>query len=677
MAKYALIGNPNVGKTSLYNRLTHSFEHVGNWHGVTVDKVGSKIKADKDIELCDLPGLYSLTVYSKEEEITRDEVINGNYDLFIYVCDAANLHRCLYLFLQLCELKVPVMIVVNMLDELQKSGKSLDEKLLSDRLGVPVIALSANKGFDCERFLSIAASASEQKRALPYLNKLPLRQVGDIIGSDSVYMQIKALEGDEYVLGKLGVESRKLKKFGDNALVAKVRYEYIDKALDGVVVEREKESKARRVAGKFDVIALNKFLALPVFVLIMSGIFWVTFGFIGKFLTDLLESGKDLLMHASGQAMLKVGLPKWMIGLVCEGIIDGVGGVLVFLPQIVILFFFLALLEDSGYISRVAFMTDGFFGKIGLSGRAVFTMIMGFGCSATAVLTSRGLEDDTMRKKTAVLTPFISCSARLPVYTAVLGSFFAHGSVPIIIGLYLLGCVVVIACAAIMNGTKRLKSGEASFIMEMPPYRIPTFARVMQIILHNIKAFLVKVGTIVFSLSIIVWVLSNFSLRYGYIGMGSGESIMEKLGAVLAPLFAPLGFGNWKAVTALISGLMAKEVVISTLTSLGGAGEVPGNSLAAICFSVYTLLYVPCVATLGAVKKEAGTKWMLFGLIMQLTVAYIAALSVRMVGLAFIEGPLNGIVMLAFVVILFLSVWTIRSFTGRRCKGCIKCGGCV
>lgn len=693
MISIALLGNPNVGKTSLFNRLTGSFEHVGNWHGVTVDKVSKITSADNNINITDLPGLYSLTVYSKEEEVSRNEVIEGKCDLFVNVCEAGNLSRNLYLFLQLSELGAPSMIVVNMIDELDKAGKTLNTALLSERLGVPVAAVSAKKGFDGEKLIGIASTYAADKgkkkgAPLPYLNKLPLTKVKNIIREnlnkttlDPTYACIKVLERDSFVLEKLALSDSqldKLNKLGDfQTEIAKLRYEYIDAILSGVIEVKNHFSAKKSIGavGKLDKILLNKYLALPIFLLIMSGIFWVTFGFIGNFFTNLLENGKDILVSRVGDGLGNLGAPEWLNALVSFGIIDGVGGVLVFLPQIVILFFFLALLEDSGYISRVAFMTDGIFNKIGLSGRAVFTMIMGLGCSATAVLTARGLEDDMMRKKTVILTPFMSCSARLPVYTAVAGAFFTSGNVLIIFGLYVLGCITVIASAAIFNSAKALKSGEASFIMEMPNYRLPTPERVMQILISNAKAFIVKVGTIVFALNVIVWILSNFSLTQGYIQMGSGASIMEQIGAFIAPVFSPLGFGNWKAVTALISGLMAKEVVISTITSLGGVSAVLENSLAAICFLVYTLLYVPCVATLGAIKKEAGVKWMLFGLIFQLTVAYAMTFAVRMILLSFANGILSGIIAaIAFVSIIIIIAVIIRTFSNNKGR-CIRCKG--
>lgn len=689
---FALVGNPNVGKTSLYNRLTDSSDHVGNWHGVTVEKTGKKAVTNKEINIIDLPGLYSLTISSFEEEISRDDILSNNNDLIINICEANNLARNLYLTLQLLELNVPTMIVVNMMDEFSKRGKKLDTEKMKRFFSVPVFSVSAKYGFNRSGLLEAGcdyvAKFKKNTAELPYLKKLPLNEVREIIfdniiksGLESQYACIKVLENDKYVIEKLNLSARqieKIKRLGDyESQIARLRYEYIDTVIADVIAnDNEIKGNINKFFASFtekvDIFVLNKFLALPIFLLIMSGIFWITFGFMGKFLSDLLNNGKDMLIEAS-LTIVSNRVPEWMGALLAYGIIDGVGSVIIFLPQVVMLFFFLTLLEDSGYISRVAFMTDGFFRKIGLSGRAAFTMIMGFGCSATAVMTARGLEDELMRKKTVILTPFISCSARLPVYTAIAASFFTAGSVPLIFFLYLLSVIVVIFLAAIFEKSP-LKSGEAAFIMEMPSYRMPTAQRILQIIGHNAKTFLIKIGTIVFTLNVIVWILGNFSLTKGFVAIGSGDSIMENIGAIISPVFSPLGFGNWKAVTALISGLVAKEVVISTIASFGGAEAIFVDSLAAICFLVYTLLYVPCLATLGAIRREVGVKWMLFGLTLQLSVAYLVALAVRIVGLAFSGGILNGIATLLIVLGVFfiIAIATQHIFKGRRC---VRCAG--
>ena len=672
-ARISLVGNPNVGKTSLYNRITHSLENVGNWHGVTVSEVSKSILYDhQSINIVDLPGLYSLTVYSPEESITRDNVISKQNDLIVSVCEVNNLSRNLYLTLQLLELDLPVVLVINMMDELKKQGKSLNYRKIEKELGIPIIPMSAKYHSDIHLLMDVSldyiSTFKSNQVKLEYLDKLPLKQVEEIIkpnaekaGLDLRYCSIKVLEKDEFIATKLDLsdeQKSKIDALGDlQATVAQARYEFIDKVTAGAIsktvndehhemhehiahsvpleTENSEDIEGESLVAKhkrhhdmhknkakhymqayspIDKIVLNKYLALPIFLLIMCAVFFLTFGLVGAYLTELLEIFFENCVYNPVVSWLTdISAPDWVIGLVGEGIINGVSGVLVFLPQVVLLFFFLAIMEDSGYISRVAFMTDGLFRKIGLSGRSVFTMLMGFGCSATAVLTARGLEDETMRKKTVILTPFMSCTARLPIYTVIASMFFAQGQFLVIFGLYALGAVISLAISAIFEKTKKLKSGKLSFIMEMPPYRFPTFERVIQILLHNTKVFLVKVGTVVFALNVIVWFLSNFSITAGYVG--NEGSILAWFSGLIAPVFAPMGFGNWRAVTSLMSGLVAKEVVVSSIESLGGIGLIftgDYTSASALAFLVFTLLYVPCIATLVAQAKEVGVKWMAY-----------------------------------------------------------------
>lgn len=692
---FALVGNPNVGKTSVFNRLTHSSERVGNWHGVTVDKVAKVTKHNSEIEIVDLPGIYSLTAYSMEETVSRDEILSKGYDLIIYICEANNLARNLYLALQLIELDVPFVIVVNMMDELFAKGMNIDAKLLSDRLEVPVTCLSAKNGFDADRLMIEVTEYAEQftsnKLKLPYIQKLPIWQMREIISNtqnkssdnELLYYFIKALEGDDYSLNKLSVSQNQRKSItalgNYKEQIAALRYEFIDKITEEVVVtENTKKFKFSTINNKLDKLLLNKYLALPIFLLIMSGIFGITFGLVGKYCTQILTIGKDYLIELLNGVLKGTALLPWMNSLLLYGIIDGACSVLVFLPQIVTLFFFLALLEDSGYISRVAFMTDGIFRKIGLSGRAVFTILTGLGCSASAVTTARGLEDDNTRKKAVMLTPFISCSARLPVYVAISAAFFVERSALIIFGLYLLGISILVLIAAIFQKTK-LRSGDGPFIMEMPQYRFPTYERVAQIILSNAKNFVVKVGTVILCFNVIIWVLCNFSFTNGFVEIGEGLSIMEKISGIIAPIFKPLGFGSWKAVTALMSGLIAKEAVISTIVNLGGAQSVFFDQLSALCFMVFTLLYVPCVATIASTYREIGIKWTVFSIVMQLIVAYLTALAVRIVVLAFKNGIFYGLIALAFciaVVVSFTMVLSIMTKNKRRVRCFSGCNNC-
>ena len=690
-----LVGNPNVGKTSVYNRLTRSGEHVGNWHGVTVEEKSKIIKRkDKALKIVDLPGLYSLTVYSPDEAVSRDRVLNEKEYVAVNVCDANNLARNLFLTLQLMEAGANVIIAANMTDELNAKGLNLDEKLLEKRLGVPVISISAKKGKSSFSVLDecLRCDSGKRRYELPYLKKLPIENIAKIIEKNALnadldprYAAIKIIENDRFISEKLALNKAQqagIRTLGDlQASLAKARYEYIDEILAGAIKPREtgrKRAFIKNVSSLIDKIVLNKFLALPVFFAVVLTVFFITFGLIGPRASALIERFISVCVSSPAQAWLKsLSAPDWVIGLICDGIIAGVGGIMVFLPQILLLFFFLAVMEDSGYVSRVAFMTDGLFEKIGLSGKSAFTLLMGFGCSATAVLTSRGLEDEKMRKKTAILTPFMSCSARLPVYSTIASAYFARGNFLVIFGLYVLGVVVALVLAVIMERcTKRLKSGKPSFIMEMPPYRFPTIERIAQILWVNLKTFLFKVGTTIFALSVIMWILSNFSLTGGY-GSDS-DSIMMTVGKLLAFAFKPLGFGSWKAVTALMGGVVAKEVVISTVESLGGVSALFSGEYAAVdalSFMIFTLLYVPCIATVAALVREVGAKWAAFGVILQLVTAYIVTLLIRSVVILFLTnaGLAAGICVVALISIISL-LMILSKKNKSDCRG--ECAFC-
>lgn len=689
-----LAGNPNVGKTTVFNRLTKSFEHVGNWHGVTVDKTSKKITYDgQSVQITDLPGIYSLTSYSGEEEISRDAIYSRPDDVIINVCDAGNLARNLYLTLQLLERGARVVLAVNMVNELDARGIAVNFDKLAATLDVTVVPIDLK--FDPDALLGAALSESvkpKKTRKTGYYNGIPITKAKSIIGGGADdYAAVKALEGDDYIISRLGLSDKQKEELarGDmRGKIAAARYAYIDKLLGGVI--EVKSGRAGRPYGKLDRVLLNRRLALPIFALIMLTVFLITFGQFtvgGKtfgLLGYVLKQGLSLffencVLTPVSSLLAGSGAAPWVVGLLSEGVLGGLLSVLVFLPQIVLLFFFLALLEDSGYISRVAFMTDGLFQKIGLSGRSVFTMLMGFGCSATAVLTARGLEDEVMRKKTVLLTPFMSCSARLPVFLAICSAYFASGQIFVIMGMYLLGIAVSIIYAAAAEKTKKLRSGRLSFLMELPPYRFPTAARTVQLLWHNAKAFIVRVGTVVFLLNVAVWLLSHFTPGFAYTGSGIDGSLLWFAAKAVSPLFAPLGFGNANAVISLVSGVIAKEAVISTMDALGGAGAVFAGefaSAAALSFLVFTLLYIPCVATLAAISKELGAKWMLAGMLMQLVTAYAAALAFYWIGVLFISH--TGIAVSIIIIIavgIAAAIAAVKLFGSK--KGCGKCGNCT
>lgn len=717
--KIALAGNPNVGKTSLFNAITSSAERVGNWHGVTVEqKQKTVFFEDTQVTVVDLPGFYSMSTYSYEEEISRNAILFGENDVVVSVCEAGNLARNLYLALQLIEAGACVVVAVNMIDELQKKGLILDEERLSRALGVPVITVTSKRPEDIKRLMTFAIKHAgvRQKRA-DYLRDLPITEVVDLINPyvgdvnfNIEFLAIKLLEGDACAQKILDLPQSirdRLSLYGDfSSKVAEARYGFIYKALDGVIARSPENKRHKRKnpltkavyathsLSKFDIydkesflqsaldkIVLNRYLSLPIFLLVIASVFFVVFGSFGNFLSSLIE--KYLINHLyfwANNAMQSANLPEYLVSLVCDGIVLGIGGVVGFLPQVALLFAFLTVLEESGYISRLAFVTDGFFSKIGLSGRAVFTMLMGLGCSATAVLTARGLSNAKMRKKAVLVTPFMSCSARLPIYATIFSAFFVKNKPFLILFLYLLGCAVALFWAVIFENTKVLKSNESLFIMEMPPYRIPQLRSVMSALMENIKSFLTKIATVVFAMSVIIWILSNFSLGSGFIVPGdNSKSILSVLASMLAPVFAPLGFGDWKCVAALFSGLVAKESVVSVIKSFGGVTDIfvgANADITALCFAVFSVLYLPCIATMSVISKEIGAKWAVFSIFLHACSAYAVTLVVRVICLLLRYYNTLTISTLLVLLVVVLMVKSIIYITRKRRKACCRCERC-
>ena len=616
--KIALCGNPNVGKTTLFNKLTRSDEPVGNWHGVTVD-VRTK-KSARGVFLSDLPGAYSLTARTAEERITRDNILFGDYDVIVYVAEVNNLRRNLYMFMQLAELGRPTVLVVNMMDE---ARGPIDLNLLSKRLGVPVVGTSVKDKSQKASILAAAEAALNKKPIVPdYVSDAAVKKTyaalndKKISGLTAAFVALKILERDEFIAEKAEYKLKNCDGCSacacDVDLPARLRYGYIDRILSGVAAP----ASVPKSTLKIDKIALGK-LALPVFLLVMAAVFVITFELgkpISDFLAGLIERAQSLVLQAD--------MPPWVSRLLSEGVVGGVGAVLAFLPQVVLIFLLTALLQDSGYMSRVAFLTDDFFKKFGLNGRAAFSMVLGLGCSATAVLSSRGISGEGVRRRAAFATPFCPCSARLAVFTAIAAYFGLSGFA--VAAMYILGFISALAVLKVMQAVRREESDD-EFIMEMPPYRVPSAKRVLGVVASNVLAFISRVGSVVLGLSVIMWVLCNFSVRDGFTG-GVENSMMSTLCTVVSPVFAPLGFGSWRATAALLSGIAAKETVVSVIGALGGMGEVFASRASAVSFMIFTTLYVPCVATLSAIAKENGIKSALLSAAVHTLVAYTCAL---------------------------------------------------
>lgn len=676
--KVCLVGNPNTGKTSLFNTLASAHEHVGNWHGVTVEeKVKKYTFHGKEIELVDLPGLYSLCPLSFEEGVARDYILKEkNNSIFINICDENNLQRNLYLTLCLMELGVKMVLAVNQMGK--RRINKVDYSLLSKTLGIRVVGLDACNKKDCEKLNEIIVSESidgaiSYNQNLPYLKSLGLQGAGG-----KVYDKIKILEGDEKTSQKYGIKP----DYARVQEVARARYDYVDKVLSLCI------KRSNKVYGKskLDKILLNKFLALPIFLGFIALAFYLTFFSVGKWLSSLTEVVLD---RCIGSPLVSLSIRLFGEGaftsFVQDALVGGIGAILTFLPQVVLLFFFLSLLEDSGYLARVAFVFEDILGRIGLSGKSVYTLLMGFGCSTTAVLTARNMEDKNSKIKTALLSPFMSCSAKFPVYAVVGGAFFGANNLWVILGLYALGVVVAISLAYIFEKTA-LKSKKQSFILEFPPYRMMSGKRTLSLLWQNVKLFVVRVGGLILLMNIITWMLSSFAFPFTYVGKNGG-SMLETLGKIFAPIFKPLGFGSWAVVSALIAGLVAKEVILSSLAMFNGvSGDLLGASLllpasvvyfsskaSVLSFLVFCLLYFPCLASFSVLLKEIGKKWTFIGTILQFVVAY--ALAFVVYHFALLSPHSKGIVLAVAVFIIAVMV-LIKKLKKKRvgCSG--NCSSC-
>lgn len=671
--RIALAGNPNCGKTTLFNALTGSNQYVGNWPGVTVEKKeGTAHLNGGELTVVDLPGIYSLSPYSMEEIVARDFIIGDAPDCIVDIVDATNLERNLYLTVQLLELERPMVLALNFMDEVEKRGDKIDVARLSKELGIPVVPITAKTGEGLEQLLHTAhrqmhlGFTIEPDDLYDDFTHDIHHRMGELL-HDYAYAAnlpahwaaIKLLEGDKVVeralnlpeavkleLDVLVAEYENSSDLGDReTLVADSRYQYIERVVAASVVRGGKPGELT-LSEKIDRVVTHRIFALPLFLCTMLAMFMVTFGPFGTMLQDGVAALMDGMSVALASAMTAVGVSDVLISLVCDGIIAGVGGVVSFLPQIALLFFFLSFLEDSGYMSRAAFIMDRLLRRFGLSGKAFIPMLMGFGCSVPAIMGARTMENEKDRRMTILLIPFMSCSAKLPVYGLIASAFFGSWAGLVVFGLYVIGMVLGILSGLFFKHT--LFSGEpAPFVLELPPYRLPSMANMFSHIWVKVKDFLLKAGTLILLMSVVLWLLQsfNFSLR---MVEDPSMSMLGIVGSVIAPMFAPLGFGNWQAAVALLTGFVAKEMVVSSLSMFYGfplaaeAGVVAAamdafTPLSAFSYLVFILLYVPCVAAVSTLAKEMNSKkWTAFSIAWQIGIAYVAALAVYQLGSLFL-----------------------------------------
>lgn len=663
---FALAGNQNCGKTTLFNALTGSNQHVGNFPGVTVDQKMGDIKGTKNCSVVDLPGIYSIRPYTQEEIVSRDFILEGKPDGIINIVDATNIERNLYLTLQLLELNLPMVVALNMMDEVRANGGTVDVKKLSESLGVPVIPISAakNEGVSelSDKMVYVAKNRILPKR-IDFCSDGPVHRcihaVAHVIEDHARNISVpprfcatKLIEGDdEYFADRLELDKNERELIEHsivemehdtgldrNAALADMRYTFIEKSVTQSVVKCN-ESREHKRSVKMDEVLTGKYTALPVFFGVMFLVFWLTFNVIGSRLSDLLSLGIDALTNLCDKGLTAYGINPVVHSLIIDGIFAGVGSVLSFLPIIVTLFFFLSILEDTGYMARVAFVMDKLLRKIGLSGRSFVPMLIGFGCSVPAIMSTRTLSSDRDRKMTILLTPYMSCSAKIPIYAVFTAAFFAKYRALVMIGLYVTGIVLGIIVALILKKTA-FKGEPVPFVMELPNYRMPSPKSVFLLLWEKARDFLQRAFTVIFLATIIIWFLQSFDTRLNVVD-DSADSLLAMVGKFIAPIFTPLGFGDWRAVTALISGFTAKEAVVSTLSVLMNTGTaelgtvLPSifNGLSAVSFLVFTLLYTPCVAAVATIKKELGSRAKTVGVVfMQCAVAYFAAFIVYSIG---------------------------------------------
>jgi ferrous iron transport protein B len=666
---FALVGNQNCGKTTLFNQLTGSNQHVGNFPGVTVERKDGVIRGHNSATVVDLPGIYSLSPYSNEEIVTRDFLLESRPSAIINIVDATNIERNLYLSLQLIELNIPMVIALNMMDEVRSNGGTVKIDAFQQQIGVPVVPISASKNEGIDELIDVVIDTARNKR-------LPKRQdfctgavhrtihsIAHMVEDHAQRIHVpprfaatKLVEGDEPMRKALNLSPNELDMIEHDvaemehelqtdreAALADMRYTFIERLCAATIVHMG-ESKEHKRSVRIDKVLTGKYLAIPVFLLIMLLIFWLTFDVLGQWLSDLLAEGIAIVTDAADAGLTAYGINPVVKSLIIDGVFAGVGSVLQFLPIIVVLFFFLSILEDSGYMARVAFVMDKPLRKLGLSGRSIVPMLIGFGCSVPAIMATRTLSSERDRKMTILLTPFMSCSAKLPIYAVFTAAFFPRYAPLVMIGLYLFGVLMGIVSALLMKKTV-FHGKPVPFVMELPNYRLPSAKSVLLLVWDKAKGFLVRAFTVIFAATIVIWFLQTFDTRFNVVE-SSKDSMLAIVGSFLAPIFAPLGFGDWKASTALLTGFTAKEAVISTLAVLTGTNVSDlGQTLAtmftpltAFSFLIFTLLYTPCVAAISVVRQEMKSAKGAIGVVLyQCGFAWIASFLVYQLGMLFVH----------------------------------------
>lgn len=662
MLTYALVGNQNCGKTTLFNQLTGSNQHVGNFPGVTVDRKSGSIKGYPNTEVTDLPGIYSMSPYSSEEIVSRNFVLDEKPKAIINILDATNIERNLYLTMQLLEMDIPMVVALNMMDEVIGNQGAIDVNGMEALLGVPVVPISAAKNEGVNELIKHAihiAKYQEHPLRQDFCDKTDhdgsvhrcihavIHLIEDHAEAANIpvrFAATKAIEGDPLILEKLKLDQNETemlehivqqmeteREVDRSAAIADMRFDFIERLCEQTVI-KPKESKERIRSEKIDRILTGKYTAIPCFIGIMVLVFYLTFNVIGAWLQWILELGINKISALVDAALTAAHVNSAIHSLVIDGIFTGVGSVLSFLPIIVTLFFFLSLMEDSGYIARVAFVMDKLLRKIGLSGRSIVPMLIGFGCTVPAVMATRTLTSERDRKMTILLTPFMSCTAKLPIYSFFVSVFFPGKGGFIMAGLYLLGIVVGILIALLYNGTL-FKGEPVPFVMELPNYRLPGAKNVLQLLWEKAKDFLQRAFTVILLATIVVWFLQSFNVHLNLVN-DSADSMLAIIAGWLVPLFKPLGMGDWRICTALISGFMAKESVVSTLGVLfGGSISTVLSSATAASILVFSLLYTPCVAAIASVKRELGSRWAVGVVIWQCVIAWVAAWIVHVIGM--------------------------------------------